>query len=95
MRGFGPEQIGQGRRQNHHCRRCAEDNLSGKAYTQAACVSRLALVERCPRTRLCGVQLLKAMRYIHSGGIIHRDIKPANVLISKGFDVLVSSYLAL
>lgn len=35
------------------------------------------------RVRLLG-QLLRAVRYLHSRGLLHRDLKPTNVLVSNG-----------
>lgn len=29
-------------------------------------------------------QIVKALYYMHSGGVLHRDLKPANVLVNDG-----------
>lgn len=36
-----------------------------------------------PQIKLYTLQLLMALRCLHSKGIMHRDIKPSNILISK------------
>ena len=33
------------------------------------------------------LQILSAIKYTHSKGLVHRDIKPANVLITPEGDV--------
>lgn len=37
-------------------------------------------------------QILLAVSYIHSAGLVHRDLKPANVLVNKSCDVKVCDF---
>ncbi|CAK61725.1 unnamed protein product (macronuclear) [Paramecium tetraurelia] len=37
-------------------------------------------------------QLLKALDYIHSGGLIHRDLKPSNILIQKTCHIKLADF---
>lgn len=37
-------------------------------------------------------QVLKALKYIHSGGVLHRDLKPANVLLNANCHVRLCDF---
>merc|ERR1711907_129830 len=37
-------------------------------------------------------QILRALKFIHSAGVIHRDLKPSNILISKKCEVKLADF---
>ena len=37
-------------------------------------------------------QILRAIKYIHSAGVLHRDLKPSNVLLSSSCDVQICDF---
>jgi serine/threonine protein kinase len=37
-------------------------------------------------------QLLRAVKYIHSAGVMHRDLKPANLLVNKNCELTVCDF---
>ncbi len=37
-------------------------------------------------------QLFKALKYIHSGGLIHRDLKPSNMLLNKDCQMRLADF---
>jgi Flp pilus assembly protein TadD/predicted Ser/Thr protein kinase len=44
------------------------------------------------RTVKYGAQILDALAYAHSIGIVHRDIKPANIIISRDDEVKITDF---
>jgi serine/threonine protein kinase len=37
-------------------------------------------------------QILRALKYVHSAGVIHRDLKPANILINSNCDLRITDW---
>lgn len=37
-------------------------------------------------------QILKALNYVHSMGLLHRDLKPANIFLDKDFNVKLGDF---
>ena len=37
-------------------------------------------------------QILKALKYIHSGELIHRDLKPSNILLNSECHVKIADF---
>jgi len=43
-------------------------------------------------TRYIMYQIVRALKYIHSAGVLHRDLKPSNVLMSAACDVQICDF---
>lgn len=37
-------------------------------------------------------QILRALKYVHSVGVLHRDLKPSNILINSNCDLKVCDF---
>lgn len=55
-------------------------------------LSMLPLEEQQTLTKGYMYQMLCALKYIHSAGIMHRDIKPSNILVSKQGDLKLADF---
>lgn len=47
---------------------------------------------REPIARVYAHQLLDALRFCHSQGVVHRDIKPENLLVDRDYNLLVADW---
>lgn len=66
---------------------CSEGDLE-KYLKRNTLASRLSEKEATPIM----VQLIDAMKYLHSCKIVHRDIKLANVLINEKFEIKLADF---
>ncbi len=39
-----------------------------------------------------GIQILNAMEYIHSSGVVHRDLNPGNIMVNASDDVILIDF---
>ncbi|BET01479.1 S_TKc [Nesidiocoris tenuis] len=37
-------------------------------------------------------QILAALHYMHSGGVVHRDLKPANILVNQHYEIKLADF---
>ena len=65
------------------CTWCAAAEYTYSALHMFSCAFMLSCVLSCPPPFHMLVQVVDAVAYLHSLGILHRDIKPENCLLAK------------
>ncbi|ESN93518.1 hypothetical protein HELRODRAFT_157859 [Helobdella robusta] len=44
------------------------------------------------QAKLVTYQILRALKYLHSGGIMHRDLKPSNIAVNNNFEIKILDF---
>ena len=45
-----------------------------------------------PHLKFIVYQTLKALKYLHSAGLVHRDLKPSNILIDSSYRIKLADF---
>ncbi|KAG0662976.1 p21 protein (Cdc42 Rac)-activated kinase [Maudiozyma exigua] len=63
-------------------------------YLEGGCLTDIIRNHQLSETEISAIcaEILKALRFLHSSGIVHRDIKSDNILLSSAGDVKLSDF---